>query len=65
MDILSGLKSEASKLQKQLDKLNSAIEILGGMNGCRSWQETTLVSKRESQNSEGKKSAVRAAKKNG
>jgi len=27
MNILSALKSEASKLQKQLDKLNSAIEI--------------------------------------
>ena len=32
MDILSALKSEASKLQKQLDTLNSAMEILGGKN---------------------------------
>ena len=30
MDILSALKSEASKLQKQLNSINSAIEILGG-----------------------------------
>ena len=32
MDILSALKTEASKLQQQLDGLNSAIEILGGKN---------------------------------
>ena len=32
MDILSALKSEASKLQKQLNSINSAIEILGGKN---------------------------------
>lgn len=32
MDILSGLKSEASKLQQQLDGLNSAIKALGGRN---------------------------------
>ena len=30
MDILSALKSEASKLQQQLDTLNSAMRILGG-----------------------------------
>lgn len=35
MDILSALKSEASKLQKQLNGINSAIEILGGKNGVR------------------------------
>ena len=32
MDILSALKTEASKLQQQLDALNSAIETLGGKN---------------------------------
>lgn len=32
MDILSALKSEASKLQQQLDTLNSAIKALGGKN---------------------------------
>lgn len=32
MDILSALKSEASKLQKRLDSLNSAIKALGGEN---------------------------------
>lgn len=32
MDILSALKSEASKLQRQLDTLNSAIKALGGGN---------------------------------
>ena len=30
MDILSALKTEASKLQQQLDTLNSAIKTLGG-----------------------------------
>ena len=30
MDILSAIKSEASKLQKQLETLNSAMKILGG-----------------------------------
>ena len=32
MDILSALKSEASRLQHQLDTLNSAIKTLGGNN---------------------------------
>ena len=32
MNILSTLKDEASKLQRQLDALNSAIKILGGKN---------------------------------
>ena len=30
MDILSALKTEASKLEQQLDTLNSAIKALGG-----------------------------------
>ena len=33
MNILSALKSEASKLQQQLDTLNSTMKILGGKNG--------------------------------
>ena len=32
MNILSALKSEASKLQQQLDTINSAMKILGGKN---------------------------------
>ena len=32
MDILSALRSEASKLQTQLETLNSAMKILGGKN---------------------------------
>ena len=32
MDILSALKNEASKLEQQLDGLNSAIKALGGRN---------------------------------
>ena len=30
MDILSALKSEASKLQQKLDTLNAAMKMLGG-----------------------------------
>jgi hypothetical protein len=33
MNILSALKSEASKLQQQLNTVNAAIKILGGKNG--------------------------------
>jgi hypothetical protein len=33
MNILSALKSEASKLQQQLGTVNAAIKILGGKNG--------------------------------
>ena len=32
MNILAALKTEASKLQHQLDTLNSAMKILGGKN---------------------------------
>lgn len=32
MDIISVLKTEASKLQQQLEGLNSAIKALGGRN---------------------------------
>ena len=32
MNILEALKSEASKLQEQLDTVNSAIKILGAKN---------------------------------
>jgi hypothetical protein len=32
MDILSALKSEASKLQEKLDTINAAMKMLGGKN---------------------------------
>ena len=32
MDILSALKSEASKVQQQLNTINAAMKILGGKN---------------------------------
>ena len=32
MDIISALKTEASKLEQRLDTLNSAIKALGGTN---------------------------------
>ena len=34
MDILSALKTEASKLQQQLDGLKSAIKALGARNSA-------------------------------
>jgi len=33
MNILEALKDEASKLQRQLDSVNTAIKVLGGRNG--------------------------------
>jgi hypothetical protein len=33
MNILEALTNEASKLQRQLDSVNTAIKILGGKNG--------------------------------
>ena len=32
MDILSALKTEASKLEKKLDTINAAMKVLGGTN---------------------------------
>jgi len=57
MNILSALKSEASKLQKQLNSINSAIGVLGGKNSV-GLPRKQHICKRESQNSEGAKSAV-------
>ena len=34
MDILTALKNEASKLQKQLDTVHAAMKVLGGNNGA-------------------------------
>jgi hypothetical protein len=34
MNILEALKDEASKLQRQLDSVNTAIKVLGGRNGA-------------------------------
>lgn len=48
MDILTALKNEASKLQKQLDTVHAAMKVLGKQQ--RRWrQETAFVSKRESE----------------
>ena len=35
MNILAALKAEASKLQQQLDTLNSAMKVLGEQNSVR------------------------------
>jgi len=48
------MKRQSSK--NSFDKLNSAIEILGGKNGVDPGK-TTLVSKREGQDREGAESA--------
>ena len=72
MDILSALKNEASKLQHQLDGLNSAIKALGGRNSVgrptgrrkkRHMSASARARIAKAQRARWKK--VRAAKKNG
>jgi len=61
MEIVSALKKEASKLQKQLNSINSAVEILGGKTASvmsSMARNGACLQARESQNSEGAKSAV-------
>ena len=72
MDILSALKSEASKLQQQLDTLNSAMKILGGKNsvshgnGRRRKRHISAAARAKMAASQKARWAkVRAAKKNG
>ena len=71
MDILSALKSEASKLEKQLDSIDSAIEVLGGKNsvgrsnGRKRKRHFSAASKAKMAASQKARWAkVRAAKKN-
>lgn len=56
MNILSALKSEASKLQKQLNGINSAIEITGGKKQRHSSKETASLRKCTGQDGESAKS---------
>ena len=70
MDIVSALKSEASNLQKQLDGINSAIEILGGKNGVgrgrrKKWHMSASAKARIAKAQRARWAKVRAAKKNG
>ena len=70
MDILSALKSEASKLQQQLDALDSAIKILGGKNSVshgkpgKKRRMSASVRARIAKAQKARWAKVRAAKKN-
>ena len=71
MDILPALKSEASKLQQQLDILNSAIKALGGKNGVgrgvgrrKKWHMSASAKARIAKAQRARWAKVRAAKKN-
>ena len=71
MDILSTLKSEASKLTNQLNIINSAIESLGGKNSIRrgrrgrKWHMSASAKARIAKAQRARWAKVRAAKKNG
>ena len=68
MDILAGLKSEASKRQKQLDTLKSAIEILSGKNGVGRGKKRRLSRNARDRIAKAQRARwakVRAGKKNG
>ena len=71
MDILSALKSEASKLQQHLDGLNSAIKALGGNNlgrgnGRRRKRHVSAAARAKMARSQRARWAkIKAAKKNG
>ena len=67
MNILSALKSEASKLQKHLNSINSAIKILGGKNSVgrpRRWHMSGSARARIAKAQRARWAKVRAAKKN-
>ena len=70
MDILSALKSEASKLQQQLDGLNSAIKALGGNslgrgNGRRRKRHVSAAARAKmAQSQRARWAKIRAKKKN-
>jgi hypothetical protein len=61
------LKSEASKLQKQLNSINSAVEILGGKNSVGRGKKRHVSASARAKMSRAKKARwakVRAARKN-
>jgi hypothetical protein len=67
MNILSALKTEASKLQGQLDTLNSAIGILGGKNRVgrpKKWHMSASARARIAKAQGARWAKVKAAKKN-
>jgi hypothetical protein len=67
MNILSALKSEASKLQQQLDTVNAAIKILGGKNSVGRHKKRQVSASARAKMSKAQKARwakTRAAKKN-
>ena len=70
VNILAALKSEASKLQQQLDTLNSAIKALGGRNsvgrgvGRKKWHMSASAKARISRAQKARWAKVRAARRN-
>jgi hypothetical protein len=70
MNILSALKSEASKLQQQLNGLNSAKKILSGKNSVtrskrgKKWHMSASAKARISRAQKARWAKVRTAKKN-
>ena len=68
MDILSALKNEASKLQKQLDTVHAAIKVLGGSNGIGRGKRRRLSRSGRAKIAKAQRARwakARAAKKNG
>ena len=69
VDILSVLKSEASKLQTQLNSINSAMEILGGKNSVgrgrrKKWHMSASAKARIARAQRARWAKVKAARKN-
>jgi hypothetical protein len=59
LNILAALKDEASKLQRQLDSVNTAIKVLvRRKERRRSRQETTCLCNRKGQDVEGTEGAL-------
>ena len=67
MDIVSALKSEASKLQKQLNSISSAVKVLGGKNSVGRPKERHMSASARARIAKAQRARwakVRAAKKN-
>ena len=70
MDIISALKSEASKLQQQLDTINAAMKALGGRNnsgrgnGRRRKRHVSVARAKRAASQKARWAKVKAAKKN-
>lgn len=67
MNILSALKTEASKLQRQLDTVNAAIHVLRGKNTVGSYKKRAVSASARAKMSRAQKARwakARAAKKN-